>query len=109
MRYVSKQFLSPAAHETGSIVCTIETPRIKDMSDWGGGAKPTLHASVSFRACYGEPVNLELNCDNQRSFEKRQDKLNLMIDELTKMREQMTEMWYSHLRDVEFKNNQPKE
>ncbi|WKV20509.1 hypothetical protein 16Q_116 [Pseudomonas phage 16Q] len=109
MRYVSKQFLSPAAHETGSIVCTVETPRIKDMSDWGSGAKPSLHASVGFRACYGEPVSLEFNCESQRAFEKRQDKLNLMIDELTKMRDQMTEMWYSHLRDVEFKNKQSEE
>lgn len=111
MRYVSKQFLSPCAHETGSIVVTVETPLVKDMYAWSAGCevKPNLDAGVSFRACHGEPCNLDFNANSQKDFDKRMAKLDVMIGELTKMRGQMTEMWYSHLRDVEFKNKQEKE
>ncbi|MNE21181.1 hypothetical protein D3C80_1143320 [compost metagenome] len=107
MRYISKQFLSPCAHETGSMVCLIETPRIKDMyGGYSGVVSPDMEATVTFRACYGEPVKLELGCNSQKDFEKRLAKVSLMIQELEGMRRQMTEMWYSHLRDVEFKKKE---
>jgi hypothetical protein len=118
MRYISKQFLSPCAHETGSIVCQIETPLVKNLHaynyDWQGNKgestiKPDLDANVWFRACHGEPVKLDLDCHDQKSFEKRIAKVSVMIEELTKMRGQMTEMWYSHLRDIEFKLKELKE
>ena len=108
MRYTSKQFLSPCAGETGSVVVSVETPRVKDMYRYGDQFQPNMSAGVSFRACHGEPVHLDFDCQDQKSFEKRQAKINLMIDELTKMRGQMTEMWYSHLRDVEFRNKEEK-
>ncbi len=107
MRYVSKQFLSPCPHETGSMVCLIETPLVKDMYNWGDGTiRPNLSASVSFRACHGEPVNLDFDAHDQKGFEKRMAKVSLMIQELEDMRRQMGEMWYSHLRDCEFKTKQ---
>lgn len=110
MRYCSKQFLSTSPHESGSIITSIETPLVKDLYNYGGnvGIKPSLEAGVTFRACHGEPVNLDFNASSQKSFDKRLEKITLMIDELTKMRGQMTEMWYSHLRDIEFKTNEDK-
>lgn len=110
MRYVSKQFLSPCAHETGSIVVQIETPLVKDLYvGYKGLVSPDLDANVWFRACHGEPVKLDFNVSNQKDFDKRIAKLDVILEELTKMRGQMTEMWYSHLRDIEFKNKQLKE
>jgi len=108
MRYVSKRFLSDAAHETGSMISMIETPLIKDMYAWGDGenVKPNLTAELAFRACYGEPVKLEFSAHDIKSFHKRIEKLDLMINELNKMRDQMTEMWYSHLRDCQFKEKE---
>lgn len=110
MRYVSKQFLSPCAHESGSIVVSVETPLVKDLYDYGGtnGIKPSLEASVTFRACHGEPCNLDFHARSQKDFEKRIAKVDKMLEELTKMRGQMTEMWYSHLRDIEYKKQQNK-
>lgn len=113
MRYISKNFLSPCAGETGSIVVEVTTPRVKDLYVYGSGAEakihPDLDATLSFRACYGEPVKLDFNVSNQKDFEKRIAKLDLIVDELSKMRGQMTEMWYSHLRDIEFKMKQESE
>jgi len=112
MRHISKQFLSPCANETGSMVCQIETPLVKHLHaynyDYMGNKadmtiKPDMDASVMFRACHGEPVRLEFNCNSQKDFEKRLTKVSLMIQELEDFRRQMGEMWYSHLRDIEFK------
>lgn len=110
MRYVRKEFLSQCADETGSMVIQIETPLASRLyvSDYNHdtnkkepNVRPDLEAWVQFRACYGEPVKLELGASNQKAFDKRLGKLDKMIDELTKMRGQMSEMWYSHLRDIE--------
>lgn len=107
MRYISKQFLSPCAHETGSMVVTVETPLVKSLYvSFNNEYRPNLDASVTYRACHGEPCNLDFNASNQKDFDKRIAKLDLMISELTKMRGQMTEMWYSHLRDIEFKKKE---
>lgn len=112
MRYVSKQFLSPCPDESGSIVCQIETPLVKHMHvstyDWNGNKgepniRPDMDAYITFRACHGEPVKLDFCAHDQKSFEKRLTKISFMIQELENMRGQMTEMWYSHLRDIEFK------
>ncbi|AHJ87393.1 hypothetical protein phiPsa267_138 [Pseudomonas phage phiPsa267] len=113
MRWISKQFLSPCADETGSMVCQVETPLVKhlyisnyDHMGRGNGERrinPDLDAYVTFRACHGEPVKLDFCAHDQKSFEKRLTKISFMIQELEGMRHQMTEMWYSHLRDIEFK------
>lgn len=109
MRYCSKQFLSTSPHESGSIITSVETPLVKDLYKYSDSDyKPYLTAGVTFRACHGEPVNLDFDASSQKSFDKRLEKITLMIDELTKMRGQMTEMWYSHLRDIEFKTNEDK-
>lgn len=112
MRWISKQFLSPCADETGSMVCQVETPLVKHLHvsnyDWHGhnaepNIRPDMDAYVTFRACHGEPVKLDFCAHDQKSFEKRLTKISFMIQELENMRGQMTEMWYSHLRDIEFK------
>ena len=112
MRWISKQFLSPCADETGSMVCQVETPLVKHLHvttyDWHGNSgtptvRPDMDAYVTFRACHGEPVKLDFCAHDQKSFDKRLTKISFMIQELENMRGQMTEMWYSHLRDIEFK------
>lgn len=113
MRYISKNFLSPCAGETGSVVVEVTTPRVKDLYLYGSGKdaiiNPDMEGTLTFRACYGEPVKLDFNCCSQKDFEKRISKLDLIIEEVTKMRGQMTEMWYSHLRDIEHRMKESKE
>lgn len=107
MRYVSKRFLSDSPDETGSMVLTVETPLIKDMYNYGNGiVKPNMSGELTFRACYGEPCKLDFSCHDQKSFHKRIEKMDLMVNEMSKMRDQMNEMWYSHLRDCKFKEQQ---
>jgi hypothetical protein len=107
MRYVSKQFLSPSADETGSMVVQVETPLVKNLHvGYQGKITPDLEAYVQFRACHGEPVKLDFCAYDQKSFEKRLTKVSLMIQELEDMRRQMTEMWYSHMRDIEYKTQE---
>jgi hypothetical protein len=114
MRYVRKEFLSPCADESGSMVIQVETPLasklyVYEKEKGKPYVRPDLEAFVTFRACYGEPVKIELGADSQKAFEKRIAKVSLMIDELTKMRGQMTEMWHSHLRDIDHKIKTHKE
>lgn len=118
MRYVRKEFLSPCADESGSIVIQVETPLASRLyvSDYNHetqkrepNVRPDFEAWIQFRACYGEPVKLELGASSQKAFDKRIQKVDKMIEELTKMRVQMNEMWYSHLRDIDHRIKNHKE
>jgi hypothetical protein len=72
MRYISKQFLSPCAHETGSIVCQIETPLVKNIyAGYNGVVSPDMDANIWFRACHGEPVKLDFGANSTKDFHKR--------------------------------------
>lgn len=110
MRWISKQFLSQCPDETGSMVTQVETPLVKNLYvGHSGKVNPDMDAYVTFRACHGEPVKLDFCAYDQKSFDKRLTKISFMIQELENMRGQMTEMWYSHLRDIEYKIKQLKE
>ena len=106
MRYVRKEFLSPCADETGSIVCQIETPRQKDIQEYhvrdGSG---WLRGSIKVYDC-NKYALLDFDCSDQKGYEKRIAKLDKLLKEVQDMRNQYEEMWNSHLRDVAHKGRQ---
>lgn len=108
MRHIDKRFLSESIGETGAMVCTIETPLAKDISDWTIREGGHISGSIQVRDCNGRPVHLDFDSTGQKTFEKRIAKLDLMVDMLTRMRKQYEEMWYSHQRDLKWKEQQAK-
>lgn len=105
MRHVEKRFLSDSADETGSMVCTVSTVQVKDLSDWHM-THPTIDASIQVRDCSSRPVYLDFDATGEKAFKKRLDKLDGMIAQLQRMCVQYHEMWWSHLRDIEFKKQE---
>jgi hypothetical protein len=103
MRHSDKRFLSDDAHETGSMVCTIETARVVDMDEYSVKREAHISGSIQIRDCNARPVNLDFDAWGEKQWKKRLDKLDGMIAQLQRMRVQYHEMWYSHLRDIEFK------
>lgn len=100
-RYVSKEFLSPCAHETGSIVCQIETPLTKNIDQYVVES-PWMHGSIKVMDC-SKSVVLDFDVHDQPSYEKRLAKLDKMVEELQNMRHQFVNMWENNLRNVEHK------
>lgn len=103
MRYVRKEFLSPSADETGNIVCQIETPRQKDISEYhtkDGCA--WMRGTIKMSDC-SKTVHLDFDCHDQKSYEKRIAKLDKIVEEVQAMRHQYEAAWNNHLRDVEHK------
>ncbi|ATN92833.1 hypothetical protein QGX11_gp070 [Pseudomonas phage PPSC2] len=103
MRHTEKRFLSDCAGETGTMVCTVETMRVKDMDEWTVKREPYISGGIQIRDCGGRPINLDFDAYGKKNVEKRLDKLDQMIAQLQRMRVQYHEMWWSHLRDIEFK------
>lgn len=105
-RYIRKEFLSPAAWETGSIVCQIETPLVKDISEYlvKEGAIH-MHSSMKLMDC-SRGITLDFDCHDQSSFEKRLAKLDTMLKEVQDMRNQYAAMWENGLRNLEHRKNQ---
>lgn len=103
MRYVDKRFLSEDAHESGSMICTVETARPCDMDEYTLRRDPNISGSIQVRDCNGRPVNLDFDAWGEKQWKKRLDKLDGMIAQLTTMRKQYHEMWWSLQRDIEFK------
>lgn len=92
MRYLSKQWLSPAYEESGSMIIKASTTPVEHL--WRSYAeKPCIEAEIMFRACHGEPLLLDFDVRGHEALQKRKDKINLMIDELTKFREQLDILW----------------
>jgi hypothetical protein len=106
MRHTEKRFLTEEAGETGSMVTTVETARVKDMDEWSINHGPYISGDIQIRDCGGRPVNLDFDARGERQFFKRLTKLDEMIAQLQRMRVQYHEMWYSHLRDIEFKKKE---
>lgn len=106
MRYVRKEFLSPCADETGSIVCQIETPRQKDIQEYhvrDGAA--WVRASIKINDCHKAAL-LDFDCSDQKGYEKRIEKLDKLLKEVQDMRNQYQEAWESSLRDVAYRGRQ---
>lgn len=105
MRHSEKRFLSDCSSETGTMVTTVETPLVKDLNDWVASHGGHITAGIQVRDCNNKPVYLDFDATGQKQFEKRLDKLDGMIAQLQRMRVQYHEMWWSHLRDIEFKES----
>jgi hypothetical protein len=106
MRYVRKEFLSPCADESGSIVCQIETPLVKDISErYVESGTTWLHGHIKINDC-SKYVQLDFDCHDQKSYEKRIAKLDKLLKEVQDMRNQYQEAWESSLRDVAYRGRQ---
>jgi hypothetical protein len=99
--------LSVEVHgDTGSMVCTVSTTRVKDLDEWTVKHDPHISGDIQIRDCSGRPVNLDFDAHGEKQFKKRLDKLDGRIAQLQRMRVQYHEMWWSHLRDIEFKKSE---
>lgn len=101
MRHVTKEFLSESPDEYGSIICTISTSLVKDITHYTVEKGGSIRASVRIADC-SNSVELDFYAEGQKSFDKRMAKLDKLIGQLQSMRGQYVEMWNSHLRDIEF-------
>lgn len=99
MRYVSKDFLSQSPDESGSIICTIRTIQVKDMSQYTVNRGGKIEGSIQITDC-SRMIELDFYAEGQRGFEKRLAKLDLFIEKLNAMRHQYTHMWENHQRDI---------
>lgn len=99
MRYVSKEFLSNCAHESGSIVCTIETAKPEDISSYRAKQGSNIDADIRIADC-SEHVILDFNAVGQKAFDKRIAKLDKMLEEITLFREQYIACWKQHQLDI---------
>lgn len=101
MRHVSKEFLSPAAYESGSIITMVETARVKDMCSYTLNSPPQIHAKIILRACYGEPLELDFDVRGEKGFAKRLAKIEKLQAELEKFKTHFVSGWENHLRNYE--------
>lgn len=106
MRYVRKEFLSPAADESGSIICQIETPLQKDISEhYTKQGWAWMRGTIKMSDC-SKTVHLDFDCHDQTSYEKRIAKLDKILEEVQAMRNQYEAAWSNSLRDVAHRGRQ---
>lgn len=105
MRHISKKFLSNTFHESGAMICQVETERLEDITSYEVD-RPSMEASVIFKGCYGEPVTLDFSVRNDKSFGERLEKVNLMIDELLMFRNQLDYGWKTYMQDIATKRKE---
>jgi hypothetical protein len=105
-RYVRKEFLSPCADETGSVVCQIETPLLKDISErYVEQGNAWMHGHIKINDC-SKYVQLDFDCHDQKGYEKRIAKLDKLLKEVQDMRNQYEAMWENSKREVAHKGRQ---
>lgn len=104
-RYVRKEFLSPAAWETGSIVCQIETPLTKDISQYQIDNGIHMNSSLKLADC-SRSVTIDFDCHDQSSYEKRLEKLDNLLKEVQDMRTAYEAMWANTQRNKEHRERQ---
>lgn len=102
MRYVSKQFLSPCVHESGSIICKLETPLFDEMSLYRAERGGDIDASIRVSDCSDHAV-IDFNAYGEEAYAKRLSKIDKMIEEITLFREKYIEAWTQNRKDVALK------
>lgn len=105
-RYVRKEFLSPCADESGSMVIQIETPLTSQITEYMiRDGSPWVRASMGITDC-SRRIELDFDCSSQASFEKRIAKLDKMLKEVQDMRNQYESMWDNAKRNLAHKERQ---
>lgn len=88
MRYVSKKFLNQSAYETGSIVVYVETPEnAEGMRGYSG-----VESEVKISDC-NKFITLDMSVNKDSDLENRLGKINVMISELTDLKDHLIEQW----------------
>lgn len=93
MRLTRKKFLSESPDETGFIVITASSPRVEYMKEnsWYRD-NTTVEAQVQVGDC-SHKVYLSFDVNSEEDLKKRIDKLNIMIDHLTELRDTLPYLW----------------
>lgn len=105
-RYVRKEFLSPCADESGSMVIQVETPLTSQITEYMiRDGSPWMRGSMGITDC-SRKIELDFDCSSQSSYEKRIAKLDKMVKEVQDMRKQYEEMWENAKRNLEHKKRQ---
>lgn len=114
-RYTRKEFLTPEPNESGSLVLTITTKRVKDHTHWDFAKNSNVNDSVYIEGhmkisdCH-QHIHLDFDAQGDRQFDKRIAKFDKMIDEITKMKQQYIAMYENAKRDWEYaRDNQEKD
>lgn len=107
-RYVRKEFLSQAYDESGSIVSQISTSLVKDISEYQIDKGGYIHASLKISDC-NENIYLDFDATGADNYRKRVDKMDKLIDEITRFRNQYVELWKNHQKDMAFRQRQLEE
>jgi hypothetical protein len=93
MRLTTKQFLSNSPDETGFIVITASSPRVEDMegSSWYRD-NTAVESQVQIGDC-SQKVYLNFDVNSKENLKKRLDKLDVLINNLTELRENLPILW----------------
>ncbi len=100
MRLTLKQFLSDSPDETGFIIITASSPRVEDIQECTWYEKGGVEAQVQVGDC-SQKVYLSFDVKDDISLEKRIAKLNVMIDNLTLLRNTLPALWEDAKSNVE--------
>lgn len=88
MKYVSKKFLSDGAYESGSVCIYVTSPREgKEFRSY-----TTVDAQVKIGDC-SKFAELDFSLSKDGDLEKRLNKLDVLIDELTNMKQHLQDQW----------------
>lgn len=101
MRYVTKDFLSQSPEESGSVICKITTARVKDITVYNVREGGRIDGSLRIADC-SEHIELDFYAVGQKSFDKRVEKLDTLLEKIQAMRNQYVTLWENHQRDIEF-------
>lgn len=92
MRHTRKQFLSDSPEESGLIVITASSPRVEDIQECTWYEKGGVECQVQIGDC-SQKIYLNFNIEKESDVKKRIDKLNVLIDNLTELKEMLPVLW----------------
>lgn len=102
MRYTVKEFFTPDPQESGAMVLTISTKRVKDYNKWDRTHMSNeesdvnkdvwIEGSMKLSDC-SQNIILDFDAKGDRAVEKRIAKFDKIISELTKMKQNYIAMY----------------
>ena len=92
MRLTRKQFLSGSPDETGFIIITASSPRLKDMEESSYYITSGVDAEVQLGDCSSK-IYLNFNFNKEADLQKRLDKLSVLINNLQELKDTLPILW----------------
>lgn len=91
MKFTRKEFLNDSAEETGFIVVKCTSPREEDLETYWA-KNPSCDAEIQIGDC-SKKVFLDCSVHKDSDVAKRVAKINVLIDNLTLLRDQLSPTW----------------